>query len=51
MYLEQGLSCNLQVQEEPVYHVLLGCVQRNSNNNVDCIKSMKTALAINSKFS
>lgn len=45
--LEQGLSCNLQIQERPLYHVLVGTIQRNQGDHTACIKSMQTALSAN----
>uniref|UniRef100_A0A1B6BXL6 Tetratricopeptide repeat protein 21B n=2 Tax=Clastoptera arizonana TaxID=38151 RepID=A0A1B6BXL6_9HEMI len=45
--LEQGLSCNLQIQERPLYHLLVGTMQRNQGDHSACVKSMQTALTAN----
>ncbi|XP_054257864.1 tetratricopeptide repeat protein 21B-like [Macrosteles quadrilineatus] len=45
--LELGLSYNLQVRERPLYHVLLGAIQRYHGDNTGCVQSMRTALQLN----
>ncbi|KAG8250917.1 Tetratricopeptide repeat protein 21B [Homalodisca vitripennis] len=45
--LELGLSYNLQVRERPLYHVLLGAIQRHHGDTQACAQSMRTALSLN----
>lgn len=45
--LELGLSYNLQVRERPLYHVLLGAIQRYHDDAAACVQSMRTALSLN----
>lgn len=45
--LELGLSYNLQVRDQPLYHVLLGAIQRYHGDTAACAQSMRTALSLN----
>ncbi|KAL6260324.1 hypothetical protein P5V15_007855 [Pogonomyrmex californicus] len=44
--LEVGLSYNFKIRDEPVYHLIIGMVQREAGDLENCIKSCQTAMSL-----
>lgn len=44
--LEVGLSYNFKIREEPVYHLIIGMVQREAGDLDNCVKSCQTAMSL-----
>lgn len=44
--LEVGLSYNFKIRDEPVYHLIIGMVQRQAGDLQNCIKSCQTAMSL-----
>lgn len=44
--LEVGLSYNFKIREEPIYHLIIGMVQREAGDFQNCIKSCQTAMSL-----
>ncbi|KYN05176.1 PREDICTED: tetratricopeptide repeat protein 21B-like [Cyphomyrmex costatus] len=44
--LEVGLSYNFKIREEPVYHLIIGMVQREAGDLQNCVKSCQTAMSL-----
>ncbi|KAL0109295.1 hypothetical protein PUN28_014409 [Cardiocondyla obscurior] len=44
--LEVGLSYNFKIRDEPVYHLIIGMVQREAGDLQNCIKSCQTAMSL-----
>lgn len=44
--LEVGLSYNFKIRDEPVYHLIVGMVQREAGDLQNCIKSCQTAMSL-----
>ncbi|XP_014471682.1 PREDICTED: tetratricopeptide repeat protein 21B-like [Dinoponera quadriceps] len=49
--LEVGLSYNFKIREEPVYHLIVGMVQREAGDLDGCVKSCQTAMSLASRKS
>ncbi|XP_024883168.1 tetratricopeptide repeat protein 21B-like [Temnothorax curvispinosus] len=44
--LEVGLSYNFKIRDEPVYHLIVGMVQREAGDLQNCVKSCQTAMSL-----
>jgi len=44
--LEVGLSYNFKIRDEPIYHLIVGMVQREAGDLDSCIKSCQTAMSL-----
>lgn len=44
--LEVGLSYNFKIRDEPVYHLIIGMVQRQAGDLESCVKSCQTAMSL-----
>lgn len=44
--LEVGLSHNFKIREEPIYHLIVGIVQRETGDLENCVKSCQTAMSL-----
>lgn len=44
--LEVGLSHNFKIREEPIYHMIVGMVQREAGDLENCVKSCQTAMSL-----
>lgn len=44
--LEVGLSHNFKIREEPIYHLIVGMVQKHSGDLENCIKSCQIAMSL-----
>ncbi|XP_029176908.1 tetratricopeptide repeat protein 21B-like [Nylanderia fulva] len=44
--LEVGLSYNFKIRDEPVYHLIIGMVQRQAGDLENCVKSCQTAMSL-----
>ncbi|EZA54614.1 Tetratricopeptide repeat protein 21B [Ooceraea biroi] len=44
--LEVGLSYNFKIRDEPIYHLIVGMVQREAGDMDSCIKSCQTAMSV-----
>lgn len=44
--LEVGLSYNFKIRDEPIYHLIVGMVQREAGDLQNCIKSCQTAMSL-----
>lgn len=44
--LEVGLSYNFKIRDEPVYHLIIGMVQRQTGDLENCIKSCQMAMSL-----
>lgn len=44
--LEVGLSYNFKIREEPIYHLIIGMVQRQAGDLDSCVKSCQTAMSL-----
>ncbi|KYQ53911.1 Tetratricopeptide repeat protein 21B [Trachymyrmex zeteki] len=44
--LEVGLSYNFKIRDEPVYHLIIGMVQREAGDLQNCVKSCQTAMSL-----
>lgn len=44
--LEVGLSYNFKIREEPIYHLIVAIVQRETGDLDGCIKSCQTAISL-----
>lgn len=44
--LEVGLSYNFKIRDEPVYHLIIGMVQRQTGDLENCIKNCQTAMSL-----
>lgn len=44
--LEVGLSYNFKIREEPVYHLIIGMVQREAGDLDNCVKCCQTAMSM-----
>lgn len=44
--LEVGLSYNFKIRDEPIYHLIIGMVQREAGDLQNCIKSCQTAMSL-----
>lgn len=43
--LEVGLSYNFQIRDNPIYHLIIGMVQKENNDIEDAIKSFQAAMS------
>lgn len=44
--LEVGLSYNFKIRDEPLYHLIIGMVQREAGDLDSCVKSCQTAMSL-----
>ncbi|KYN29302.1 Tetratricopeptide repeat protein 21B [Trachymyrmex cornetzi] len=44
--LEVGLSYNFKIRDEPIYHLIIGMVQREAGDLQNCVKSCQTAMSL-----
>ncbi|XP_050461458.1 tetratricopeptide repeat protein 21B-like isoform X2 [Cataglyphis hispanica] len=44
--LEVGLSYNFKIRDEPVYHLIIGMVHRQTGDLENCIKNCQTAMSL-----
>lgn len=44
--LEVGLSYNFEIRDNPIYHLITGMVQKETNDIEDSIKSFQTAMSL-----
>ncbi|EGI66287.1 PREDICTED: tetratricopeptide repeat protein 21B-like [Acromyrmex echinatior] len=44
--LEVGLSYNFKIRDEPIYHLIIGMVQREAGDLLNCVKSCQTAMSL-----
>lgn len=44
--LEVGLSHNFKIRDEPLYHLIVGMVQREAGDLDSCVKSCQTAMSL-----
>jgi len=44
--LEVGLSYNFKIRDEPVYHLIIGMVQREAGDLQNCVESCQTAMSL-----
>lgn len=44
--LEVGLSYNFKIREDPIYHLIVGMVQREAGDLDNCIKNCQTAMSL-----
>lgn len=44
--LEVGLSYNFKIRDEPIYHMIIGMVQRQAGDLQSCAKSCQTAMSL-----